>query len=283
MASFLTLPGELRNGIYVLLVTADDFQQYDDIASYLAPPTCTEALTRGVVRKLAVQWRSQQRRDGHVAILRTCRLVNWEATPLLYRLRPLMLSLRPNSYNLEHVVKIFELAFASLPRSHLLNCGRLSHSLRSIQNLELSLALAPQAQSIQEMRSNLLPLKDLLNPNSCHFKLYYDMSFAWVQGTTTILQQLLDGVSCEGLEVFKSLTFSTKLINMSSNGWSTRAEDFAEPNIDAPDEQILTTVERIMSPQYGAATEWEEIVKGEAARRITFYPQKYLSSVMERT
>lgn len=278
MASFLGLPGELRNSIYVLLLTADDNPQHDDIATYLAPSTCAEASSsRDCIRDLGIRSQSRERKDGPVAFLRTCRLVNREATPLLYKFRSLMLSLRPNSYTPERVVKIFELTFASLPRSYLLNCGRFSHSLRSIQNVELSLAVAPQARCIMETRSNLLPLKNLQNPNSCHFKLYYDWSFVWEVGTRRILRQLLDGVSCEGLEVFKSLIFSTKLLNMSSNGWSPRAYDFEEPDIDAPDERIMTTVERILSPQYGEPTEWDEVVKGEAARRITFYPQKYLA------
>ncbi|MDI1492458.1 MAG: hypothetical protein OHK93_003672 [Ramalina farinacea] len=278
MASFLGLPGELRNSIYVVLFTADGKVPHD-IASYLAPPTCTEALlSRSRAQKRAIKRRSRQRKDGHVAFLRTCKLVNREATPLLYRHRPLMLALRPNSYILERgLVKIFELTFASKPRSYLLNCGHLLHSLRTIQNIELSIALAPQAESIRDMRFNLLPLKGLHKPNSCHFKLHYDMSFTWGGGTTTMLEQLLDGVSCKGLEVFKSLTFSSKLLNMSSNGWSARVDDFAEPDIDAPDECIMTAVEKFLSPQYGPPTEWNEAVKGEAARRITFYPQKHLA------
>ena len=188
MASFLSLPAELRNGIYVLLATADDSPQYDDIATYLAPSTCAQASpSRDCFRGLGIKSRSRQRKDGLVAFLRTCKLVNQEATPLLYKFRPLMLSLRPESYKWERIVKIFELTLASLPRSYLLNCGRFSHSLRSIQNVELSLAIAPQAESIVEMRSNLLPLKNLHKPNSCHFKLYYDMSFTWGGCTTSIL------------------------------------------------------------------------------------------------
>ena len=64
---------------------------------------------------------------------------------------------------------------------------------------------------------------------------------------------------------------------MSSKGWSPRADEFAEPDIDAPDECILTAVERFVSKRYGEPTEWDEVVKGEAARRITFYPQKHLA------
>lgn len=280
MASFLDLPGELRNPIYVSLLTADDNLKRDDIATYLAPPTCAEASpSRDSVQNVAIKSQLRQRKDGRVAFLGACRLINREATPLLYKLRPLRLSLRPKSYTSEPtLVKVFELTFASLPRSYLLNCGCLSQNLRSVQNVELSLATAPQAQSITDMRLDLSPLKDLHNPNSCHVKLYYDMSSAWHGGTTTMLKQLLGEGSREGLEVFSSLTFSTKLLNMSPTGWSACAEEFAEPDIDAPDEFIMNDVERTMPPRYGEATEWDEVVVGEAARRITFYPHKYRAS-----
>ena len=276
MASFLSLPGELRNRIYFLILTADGSLPPDDNETYLVLSMGVEASP--CIQNIAIDSRSRQRKDGHVAFLSACRLVNREATPLICRLRPMMLFVRPESNILEPtLVNIFELTFASSPLSNLLDDGRLSHNFRSIQNIEVSLAVAPQNRLIRDMGLNLRPLKDLHKPDSCHIKLYYEMASAWHGGAWKMLQYLLDQVSCEGLEVFRSLTFSTKLLHMTSLGWSARVDDFAEPDIDAPDEHILTAVQRIMFPQYGVPTEWDEVVKGEAARRITFYPQKHLA------